>query len=95
MCSPSADAGASSGACPAEPVPVPSERLDELVLLVGQMRQQRVGEQVDDHPQLVASAGVVDEANERAVELLEHLVDDPVLGLQAVDDRTEGQARPA
>jgi hypothetical protein len=52
------------------------------VLLVGEVRQQRVRQQVDDFLQAVVVAGMRDELHQRPVDLVEHVVNDPMFLLQ-------------
>ena len=89
--------------CWASAEPVAGERVEQLALLVGEVRQERVGEQVEGALELVerllpgAAVGVgADEPDEGVVDLLEHVGDDVVLLLEPVDDGREvGLARGA
>ena len=71
----------------------PGERLDQLVLLVGEVREQRVGEEVDRLLERLEVVGVVDVPDERAVDGLDRVVDDEVLVGEPVDHRREAPGR--
>ena len=60
-----------------------SKWFDELALLVGEVRQQRVTEQIDRCPQLGHPVRLGHERDQRAVDALEHIVNDQVLLLPA------------
>lgn len=68
---------------------VSSERFNQFVLFVREMRQQRVGENVRRPAELGEVARVGDEIDQRAVEALQDVMDDGVLFAQSVDDRFE------
>src|SRR5271163_1856506 len=55
---------------------VAGERIDELSLLVGEVREQGIGEQVRGVGQLVGTAGLADVVHQRAVNRIQDPVDD-------------------
>src|SRR5579859_4330761 len=68
---------------------VPRQWLEQFPLFVGQVGYQRVGEQVDGRLQGGDAVRLADVAHQCLVDLVEYLVDRPVLGLQPVKHRTE------
>ncbi len=65
------------------------------MFLVGQVRQQRVSEQVERQLQSAEILWRADEIDQRPVHALEHIVNHVVLLLQPVDHRGETGVRPA
>src|SRR5215813_11666620 len=68
---------------------VPRERLDQLGLLVGEVGEQRVGEDVHRLLEPGEISGVAQVIHERLVDVAEHLVDDLVFVGKPVDHRAQ------
>src|SRR5258708_35875628 len=73
----------------------PGQRLGDLVLLVGQVRLQGVGQNVDCFLQLAEVARVGDEAHQRPVDVLADLMEDHMVLPESVDDRAKARIGPA
>src|SRR6266550_1328479 len=70
---------------------VPRKRLDQLGLLVGEMGEQRVGEDVHRLLEAGEIGGVAQMIHQRLVDVVQHLMDDLVLVGQPVDHRLQAR----
>src|SRR6478735_510971 len=73
----------------------PGDRFQQFALLVGQVREQGVGQHVDRGLQPASVTLRADEPDQRPVHLLEYVVDDLVLVVQPVHHRSQPWVAPA